>query len=594
MRIDSSGNVGIGTTSIESFGGGHKTLEVSGSTNTQGGIFKTATSGSAGSGSSGIEMLMYTDSVGGNINVSTSNPLLFFTANTERMRLNSSGNLLIASSTSYDTVAGATAITPRIQVHGTSLSTSSVGQYGWNTNPYYTFNKSGGGIGTYTALASGDALGQIQFNGTDGAGFFIGARIQSLVDATPSTGIVPGRIIFQTTNSSGNNVERMRIASTGAVNIGAQGASTGNDVFQIGDVNTDIGIVTLTTISGIGLRYDAPTTATANQRGLYVAYNGGNSASPYTTTAIYGAQFVTYTKGTNQTVTNGYGVYIDNVTAGSSNNYGLYIAAPSGATNNYGIAVSGTSATNYFQGSIGVGTVTPDTKLHVYESTGARLTVESNAVTGISVKRHSTDSNGADTYLYKSRGTATSPTAIASGDLIGVLYFTAYGGTNDRNLAYVSAGVDTYTSDSNISSRLSFSTSPSGSAGATERMRIDQEGCVYIMDSALWQYAPAHTAKSATATLTAAELKTGIIVGTGTSYTLTMPTGTNIDAAFTGVPTTSIGFDFYVVSGASGTITMAVNTGVTNSGGLTIGTGQSAHFRLRRTAANTYVMYRLS
>lgn len=513
---------------------------------------------------------------------------------TERVRIDSSGNIIVGSSTSYDAKTGSSSITPRLQIQGTSLGTSSVGQYGWNSNPYLTFNKSAGSIGTYTAVASGDALGQIQFNGTDGAGFFIAARIQSLADATPSTGIVPGRLSFQTTDSTGLNYERMRIASTGQVNIGTQGASNINDIIQIGDANTNIGIVTATTISGIALRYDAPTTATATQRGLYVAYNGGDSASPYTTTAVYGGQFVTYTKGTNQTVTNAYGVYIDNVTAGSTTNYALYVAAPSGATTNYGLVVSGASATNYIQGSLGVGTTTPDTKLHVYESTGATLTVEANNASAIYVKRHSTDSSPAYSYLYKSRGTYSSPTAVTSGDSVGVIYFTAYGGTNDRNIAYVSAGVDTYTSDSNISGRLSFATSPSGSATATEHMRLDQEGCLYIEDSLLWQYQPAHTAKSAAATLTAAELKTSIIVGTGTSYTLTMPTGTNIDAAFTGVPTTSIGFDFYVVNGASGTITMAVNTGVTNVGGLTIGAGNSAHFRLRRSAANTYVMYRLS
>lgn len=132
------------------------------------------------------------------------------------------------------------------------------------------------------------------------------------------------------------------------------------------------------------------------------------------------------------------------------------------------------------------------------------------------------------------------------------------------------------------------------STAGSERLRTDLTGNFYVETGPLWQYAPTPTSKSAAATLTAAELRTGIIVGTGTAYTLTLPTGATIDASFTGAPTTNIGFDFYVVSGASGVITMAINSGVTNSGGLTVAAGTSAHFRLRRTAADTYVMYRLS
>lgn len=117
---------------------------------------------------------------------------------------------------------------------------------------------------------------------------------------------------------------------------------------------------------------------------------------------------------------------------------------------------------------------------------------------------------------------------------------------------------------------------------------------VYVTSTPLWQYAPAPTAKSAIATLTAAEVAAGIVSTTGTSYTVTLPTGTELDTYFTGVPTTNIGFDFSVVNTASGTVTIAVGvSGMTSLGTLTVATATSARFRLRRTAANTYVLYRL-
>ena len=94
LRIDSSGDMGLGTNTIENFGGGHVTLEVAGSTTSQGGVFKTATSDSAGTGSSGTEMIMFTDNTKGAINVVSSDPLTFSTANTERVRIDSSGYLI--------------------------------------------------------------------------------------------------------------------------------------------------------------------------------------------------------------------------------------------------------------------------------------------------------------------------------------------------------------------------------------------------------------------------------------------------------------------------------------------------------------------
>ena len=127
-----------------------------------------------------------------------------------------------------------------------------------------------------------------------------------------------------------------------------------------------------------------------------------------------------------------------------------------------------------------------------------------------------------------------------------------------------------------------------------EKMRLDTSGNFYVETGTFWVPAPAPTSIAAVTTLTAAQLQTGIINTTGTTYTVTLPLATAIDSAFTQVPAVNIGFDFYIVNTASGTITMAVNTGITSVGTLTVLTGISAQFRLRRTAANTYILYRVN
>jgi hypothetical protein len=129
--------------------------------------------------------------------------------------------------------------------------------------------------------------------------------------------------------------------------------------------------------------------------------------------------------------------------------------------------------------------------------------------------------------------------------------------------------------------------------GGTVRQVIDSAGNATFGTGAVVVYAPAPASISAVATLTYTNLQTQLIVTSGTSFTLTMPNGSALDALVTWYKVDT-GYDFSVINTASGTITMAVNTGVTSVGTLTVLTGISARFRIRRTAASTYVLYRIS
>ena len=103
---------------------------------------------------------------------------------------------------------------------------------------------------------------------------------------------------------------------------------------------------------------------------------------------------------------------------------------------------------------------------------------------------------------------------------------------------------------------------------------------------------------TATATLTAAQIANQVLVATAgaSAVTYTLPTGALIDAA---VPNATVGsfFDLAIVNlgTSSGTVTLAVSTGVTDGGNAltAIAVTTSQLFRFRKTGDATYVAYRL-
>jgi len=75
-------------------------------------------------------------------------------------------------------------------------------------------------VGSHVAVTSSSPIGRITAMGSDGTNFVSSSQISFDADGTVSTGIVPGKIIMYTNNSSGTGIERMRIDSSGKVGIG--------------------------------------------------------------------------------------------------------------------------------------------------------------------------------------------------------------------------------------------------------------------------------------------------------------------------------------------------------------------------------------
>ena len=94
-------------------------------------------------------------------------------------------------------------------------------------------------------------------------------------------------------------------------------------------------------------------------------------------------------------------------------------------------------------------------------------------------------------------------------------------------------------------------------------------------------------------TLTGANLAGQLMSGNpGSAATYTLPTGTNMDAALDlGV---NEAFDCSIVGFGAGGITVATATGWTLVGSMAIAAGVSGRFRVRKTAAATFTLYRLA
>jgi hypothetical protein len=156
--------------------------------------------------------------------------------------------------------------------------------------------------------------------------------------------------------------------------------------------------------------------------------------------------------------------------------------------------------------------------------------------------------------------------------------------------AYIAAVAESTTPDS----ALVFGTRDNGGGGvdANERLRISSTGDL-IARSVIHSAQPTQTSKSAAATLTAAEVLVGIIQYTGAAATLTLPTGTNFEAGMPINYPVNMSFDFYVINTGSGTATLGTATGLTLTGSMAVTAGTSGSFRARKTATNTFTIYRM-
>jgi hypothetical protein len=242
-------------------------------------------------------------------------------------------------------IGGGAGVAPATITTGTGVLTA-LGTNVGTAGAFVTFN---GALGTPSSGTVTNLTGtaSININGTVGA-------------TTRNTGA------FTTLSASSTFSAGTSTTDTAAFSgVIYRGTTNINDWVSINGTDP----LTSTTSRGISFRGTFAATATTTQSGFFMSGVGASSGSAYTTTSVYGLQLGAYVLGTNQTVTNQYGVFIGSQTT-ATNNYSFFSTAQPNGTNNYafyGGTASGTgrwnfyangTAANYFNGNVLIGTTT--------------------------------------------------------------------------------------------------------------------------------------------------------------------------------------------------------------------------------------------
>jgi hypothetical protein len=215
LLIDSSGRVGIGTT-------GPNTL------------LECTRSGTGDIARFGIDSSTYLN-VGYSSNTFTltsasSKSLAFNTTGSEVARFDSSGRLLVGTSTSRNVAA---TVGARLQVeHQASAGVHGLSVIDVVDSAIIAFGTNNGG----SVCSNGKLLARINFGGNDGTDMQnSSAYIEAYADSTWGNDDVPGRLVFSTTaDGASSPTENMRISANRNIRIGTVGTSYG--VF---DINND-------------------------------------------------------------------------------------------------------------------------------------------------------------------------------------------------------------------------------------------------------------------------------------------------------------------------------------------------------------------
>ena len=204
LSILANGNIGIGTTAATG------NLHVKGSTLV---LEPSSVAVAHRIGFSTADLLIEAD-----VGNSAASNIVFRNDASEQARIDSSGRLLVGTSSARSNYRNS--IAPTIQLEETSDKGLCVfTNINASSGPYIWLGKSRGtSVGSSTIVQDNDVLGSIRFNGADGSDVILAASVRAEVDGTPGAGDMPGRLVFSTTaDGASSPTERLKIVNNGVL-----------------------------------------------------------------------------------------------------------------------------------------------------------------------------------------------------------------------------------------------------------------------------------------------------------------------------------------------------------------------------------------